>query len=372
MTGPDTPLPRTLDVIRRGMEQGLHVGAQLYVSLRGRIVADVAVGDARPGVPMRTDTLMLWLSSTKPVAAVAIAQLWERGLLDLDHPVARHIPEFTANGKEAVTVRHLLTHTGGFRGLLGKWEDQPWDHVIAAICAARLERGWVPGRKAGYHLGTSWYVLSELVRRLDGRPFEQYVREMIFGPLGMNDSWVGLPPERYRAYGDRIGLMHDTSKPGAVSAGHALDMEQGAAQCRPGSNGHGPVRELGAFYEMMLGKGERNGVRVVSPQTAEALVAGHRVGMYDQTFRHVMDWGLGLIRNSNRYGVDTVPYGFGPHASDRAFGHSGSQSSTGFADPEQGLVVAWVCNGTPGEPRHDRRVREIDGAIYEDLGIAGA
>ena len=164
-------LPRTVAAIERGMREGLHVGAQLYVSLRGRVVADVAVGLARDGVPMRPDTLMLWLSAGKPVAAVAVAQLWERGLLELDDPVARHLPEFAAGGKERVSVRHILTHTAGFRAVLGHWEDKPWDQVIAAISAARLEPRWVVGETAGYHPLTSWYVLGELVRRLDGRPF---------------------------------------------------------------------------------------------------------------------------------------------------------------------------------------------------------
>ncbi len=361
-------LPRTFTVIQNGMEAGTHVGAQLYVSLKGEPIADAGVGLARRGVLMDEGTLMLWLSSTKPIAAIAIAQLWEQEKLKLDDPVAKFIPEFGVNGKEPITIRHLLTHTGGFRGMVGNWEDQPWDDVIAAVCAARLETGWVPGHKAGYHTLTSWYILGEIVRRLSGISYDHYVRDNIFLPLGMNDSWIGMPPEQYRAYGNRIGQMHDTSGAEPV-APHFLDTERGAAFCRPGSNGHGPVRELGMLYEALLNGGSRNGARILSPRTVEALVAGHRLGMYDHTFRHVIDWGLGFIRNSNRYGADTLPYGFGPHASERIFGHSGHQSSTAFCDPEHGLVVAWVFNGLPGEPKHDRRLREMDAAIYEDLGL---
>lgn len=332
-------------------------------------MADVALGEARPGVPMRADTLMVWMSCTKAVAAVAIGQLWERGLLELDDVVARHIPEFGVRGKEGITVRHLLTHTAGFRALLGEWEKQPWDRVIAAVCDARLESGWAPGRKAGYHVATSWYILGELVRRLDGRPFERYVREAIFEPITMNDSWVGLPPERYRAYGDRIGLMHDTSGSAPV-ADNFWDTEAGASMCRPAGNGRGPVRELGRFYQALLNRGELDGGRILSPQTVEAMTAPHRVGTYDHTFRHTMDWGLGFMVNSNRYGPATVPYNFGPHAGDRAFGHSGHQSSTAFADPDTGLAVALVLNGMPGEAAHHVRMREILSALCEDLGVA--
>ncbi len=363
-------LPRTLAIVRRGMEERLHVGAQLYVSRGGEPVANVAIGEARPGVAMRPFTLMLWLSSGKPVAAVAVAQLWEQGKLALDDRVAQHIPEFARAGKDAITVRHLLTHTGGFRGLIGQWEDEPWERLVETICRAKLEAGWVPGRKAGYHVHTSWYVLAELVRRLDGRPFEQYVREQIFLPLGMGNCWVGgMSEAHYHAYGDRIGLMHDTTGP-AAKAGHALDTPAGCLQCRPGSNGRGPVAELARLYEAMLGGGQLDKRRILQPQTVAAMTAAHRVGMYDHTFRHVIDWGLGLIRNSARYGADTVPYGYGPHASDRTFGHSGSQSSTGFCDPEHGLVVTIVFNGMPGELRHDRRMKAVLTALYEDLGLA--
>src|SRR3954468_23087081 len=106
------PLTRTLLAVEPGRAAGDHVGAQVYVSLRGEVVADLALGLARsnPDAPMRPDTLMLWLSATKPVAAVAIAQLWEQGVIELDDPVARHIEPFAARGKEGVTIRHLLTH----------------------------------------------------------------------------------------------------------------------------------------------------------------------------------------------------------------------------------------------------------------------
>jgi CubicO group peptidase (beta-lactamase class C family) len=363
-TGPDA-LPRTTAVLAEGMREGLHLGAQLYVSRAGTPVADVALGLARPDVAMTPETLMLWFSSTKALVAVAVAQCWERGLLELDDPVARHIPEFAARGKERVTIRHVLTHTAGFR-----WADHfgkvdgpfavSWEESLRRICEAPLEPGWVPGETAGYHPTSGMFVLGEIVRRRDGRPFDRYVREAICEPLGMRDTWVGMPPARYRAYGSRIGLMHNTAT-GTPRPLKRLDSEEVAARCVPGANGRGPIRELGFLYEMLCGRGARAGVRLLSPQAVEALSARHRTGMLDQSFGIVIDWGLGFI-------IDAVIYG--RHASRRTFGHGGAQSSVGFCDPEHALVVACVTNGMPGRARHYPRFEAIASAIYEDLGLA--
>jgi len=371
-------LPRTREAILAGVRAGLHLGAQLYVSRRGEVIADGAAGDSRPGQPLRRDHLMLWLSSAKPVAAVAIAQLWERGLLELDDPVARHVPEFAAHGKGAITLRHLLTHTAGIRLLNVGWPQDSWDAIIARIAAMRPEPRWVPGRKAGYHHASSWFLLGEVVRRLDGRPFSGYVRAEIFEPLGMLDCWIGMPVERYRELReqDRLCPVYDTEgPPGDAPRPQGWDSEAWCTGTHPGGNGYGPISQLGRFYEMLLARGRAPGAaagrRILSPQAVEAATARHRAGMLDHTFQHVLDWGLGFIVNSRQYGA-AVPYGYGDHASPRTFGHSGYRSSTGFADPEQGLAVALAFNGTPSDEAHERRIRTVLDALYLDLGLASA
>jgi len=326
----ERPLARTLAAIRRGIEQRLHLGTQLYVSLREKAIADEAIGEAQLGVTMKRDSVLPWLSAGKPLTAVAIAQLWQRGLLELDDPIAKHIPAFAAGGKEKITIRHILTHTGGFRAAPGLREEASWDEIIAAINAARIEPRWVPGQTAGYHPATSWYILGELIRLLDGRSYDRYIDEMICGPLGMS----------YTSFSDR-------------------------KRNAPGASARGPARDLARFYQMLLHRGES----IITPQTAEALTARHRAGLYDKTFNHVVDFGLGFLLQSNQYGVDTVPYNYGPHASARTFGHSGARSSVGYCDPEHGLVVACIFNGSASEEQHDRRMREVNALIYEELGI---
>jgi CubicO group peptidase (beta-lactamase class C family) len=359
-------LARTTDLLHTGILDRTQIGAQLYVSRNGETIADLALGDARRGVPMTTDSMMIWFSMTKAVTSVAVAQQWERGQLELDDAVALHVPEFGANGKGGVTIRHCLTHTGGFRGADGAQQGLMWRdsraETLARIYEAPLEKDWVPGQRAGYHLTSGMSVLGEVVERCSGVPFERYVRDEIFEPLAMHDCWVGMPPERYAQYGDRIGFMHDTARrdqPPRVVEG--LDSPEVTAKPVPGGNGRGPMRELARLYEMFCGLGMLEGVRILTPQTVEAMRARHRVAMHDETYGITIDWGLGLI-------IDH--YGVGKYSSRRAFGHGGAQSSVAFCDPQYGLVVAYVCNGMPGAERHHERLDEVSSAIYVDLGIA--
>lgn len=182
----------------------------------------------------------------------------------------------------------------------------------------------------------------------------------------MMNSWVGIPESEQVSLDDRIAWMYNTRRDIQPMAG--LNDTQAAAVVRPGGNWRGPIRELGRFYEMLLAGGES----ILKPETVTRFTSPQRIGMYDHTFRHDIDWGLGFNVDSNQYGPNTVPYGYGRHASPAAFGHGGSQSSAGFADPEHRLVVAIVCNGMLGEPKHQRRARELHTAIYEDLGLATA
>ncbi|HXX36767.1 MAG TPA: serine hydrolase domain-containing protein [bacterium] len=359
--------PRTSGVVARGIADRLHLGVQLYVAIDGATLADVGVGQAQPGTALTADTIMPWLSAGKPAGAIAIARLWERGALELDDPATRFIPEFGTHGKAGVTIRHLLTHTGGFRGGIRARPDAPWDEVIARICDMRLEPRWIPGQRAGYHSWTSWFILAEIVHRAGGREYSRVVREEIFEPAGMSSSWIGIPPEARAAYGDRFGILYDTSRKEAHQS--EADAEALGRPYRPGGSGRGPMRELGRFYEMLRARGRLGDTRLLLPQTVEALTARHRAGMFDQTFRCVMDWGLGFVLDSKMYGPG-IPYGYGRHASSRTFGHSGRESSCAFCDPERGLVVAWAANGMPGDPRHQARAAALNEAIYEDLGLA--
>jgi CubicO group peptidase (beta-lactamase class C family) len=358
-------LPRTLAEVEAGITAGLHVGAQAYVSLRGEVVCDAAVGLARPGGPAMTpDTITLWLSSGKPLTAVAVAQLWERGMLELDDPVARHIPEFAANAKDAITIRHLLTHTAPLRLADTGWPNATWEQMVTRVAAMRPEPRWASGRAAGYSAHVTWYVLAEIVRRLSGEPFVEYLHSRVLRPLGMANAFVAMTPDEQAATADRLAITQVTEGGSARELG--TETPAALAMPRPSGSVRGPARELGRFYEAMLARGRG----VISSQSVDAMTARHRVNMPDKTFGALIDWGLGFIINSAHYGRDDAPYQYGPHASPRAFGHSGNQSSAAFADPEHGLAVAVVFNGLPGEKPHQPRMRRVLELIYEELGLS--
>jgi len=320
---------------------------------------------------MTTDTLMLWLSAGKPLTAAAIAMLVERNLLHFDDLVADHIPEFANNGKESITLRHILTHTAGIRGLDTAYPFATPEETLQKIYHMKLERDWIPGQKAGYHAHTTWYMLGELITRLTKTPYDVWIRQNLLEPLEMSDTFLSMTPQQYQQFGDRIGFLYDTT----ITPPKPLpnyDTELAASRPRPAASCRGPIKQLANFYEMLLHHGAFRGRQILRPETVRAMTSRQRAGMFDHTFRQTIDWGLGLILNSARYGPagGGIPYQFGPHASPETFGHGGSQSSTGFADPAHNLVVTLIFNGCPGEPAHDKRLRATLKALYEDLELA--
>jgi len=361
--------PRSIALIDADLAAGRSLGAQLCVARHGEPLIDDAFGHAAPGVALTRDMLMLWMSCSKPITALAVAQQYELGRLNLDEPVATYLPDFAQGGKDRVTIRHLLTHTGGFPKSTFRFPQDDWDTVLATICAQPLEDGWIVGETAGYHAATSWFILGELVQRASGELLSDYVRDRIFLPLGMTDCWLGVPDDVYDALADRIAPMWDTT--GDEPRRQVVTRRDRVTRCSPAGGIVGPAQQLAFFYHAMLA----GGGGIVEPQTVQLFTARHREGAFDRSFNQVIDWGLGFIRDSKRHlstdsrraGKLVVPYGFGAHASDETFGHGGNQSSLTFADPVHHLEVAFIFNGMPGEPAHQQRAHDLATAIYEDL-----
>lgn len=379
-------LPTVQSLIQQGIDLQFHLGAQVCVSRIGQVVEELVMGRAvlegaraEPALGsepawgvMAKDSIALWMSSGKPITAVAIMQLVEQGELDLDDAVGHYIPLFASHGKSYITIRHLLTHTAGIRNAQFKYPQDDWDTIIAAVCDAQPE--WEAGEEGGYHTQTTWFLLGELVHIVDGRKIDRYVREEIFLPLGMKDSWLGMPREIYRAY-EKSGRLFDMPNTATGKAKPSpMTSFDWSTRPRPGGNCMGPIRELIAFYEMLLQGGQRNGVRILQEQTVKQMTCRQRASMHDKTFKQTIDWGLGLAINSSHHAPNNawhrIPYGYGPHASRETFGHGGAQSSIAFADPKHQLAVAIAFNGMPGEAKHQQRINPILEALYQDLKLA--
>lgn len=365
-------LNHALELIHRGIQEKTHLGCQLYVSRAGREIANMGIGEAQPGVPMQPDSLLLCLSAAKPFTAVAIAQLWEKGRFSLEDPVAWIVPEFGASGKDAITIHHLLTHMGGIRNAEKCDAGFDWREIIDCICGTAREDNFTPGERAAYHPSSSWYILGEIIQRVDGRSVADYLQEEVFARCGMRDSWIALPSEAFQRYGTRLAWMFYTDRQPSQPA-RKWNTEKDAAVPRPGRSGRATMSDLGRFYETLLalrrGAAASEGASLLRRATVRAMTERQRSGKFDDTFQQVIDWGLGFAIDSKRYGREMVSYGFGRFASDETFGHGGAQSSCAFADPAYDLVVAWAFNGLPGERPHQRRGHELNSAIYTDLGL---
>jgi CubicO group peptidase (beta-lactamase class C family) len=363
IVAPRLDFSEVVERLVRQRDDGWQLGAQCYVSVGGETLLDVAVGEARPGQALTVDDIMLWYSSGKPLTTVAVLQLWEQGRLGLDDQVGDFIDDW-GGGKERCTVRHVLTHTGGFPMYRDPAFDQDISYADAIARIAASRPMWEPGTAAGYHPVTGWKVLGAIVEAVDGRPIERYVRDEILTPLALGSTYLGIPIDTQRELGSRIvpvtwtgHTMPVVDDDGALSMVpyHIENVHNEPwhiAKVEPAGGMRGPARELGAFYESLLGFR----APVVTPATVEMMTKVHRWGLRDALFAFDAPWGLGV-------GVD-----FSGGTGRRAFGHGGMASSRGLADPECGLVMVIVASGLAGFFAAEQRVFEVTDAVYRAFG----
>ena len=347
-------LRRVEDLFREQLARGLHPGAALAVYRFGQLALDLHGGlaDRETGKPVGQDTLFVLYSCTKAMSAVCLHLLWERGLLAWDDPVSRYWPEFARNGKEQVTIRHILTHQGGFPesppGLFWKkWTD--WSNVVQAM--EEIEPLYAPGTVMAYHHRNFGWVVGELVRRIDGRTIDRVLREEVTGPLGMRDAFLGLPPELEDRV-SRLHVMDDCDRPGMVPPYNLPEVHQAVL---PAGGGITTARDLARFFAMLAGGGILEGTRILQPETVAEVTALQVEGL-DHSLLQPMRRSLGLVLADRRMGASEL---VGP----RTFGHAGAGTSVGWADPELGLAVAYVTNGVRANHSNTPRLAAISQAV---------
>lgn len=183
--------------IDRLVESGSEVGVQVAVYGHGELLVDAVAGTADPQTarPVTSDTLFYSTSVGKGVTATVAHVLVERGLFEYDTRVAELWPEFAVNGKDQITVGHVLSHTAGIPGVPADLTPEDlcdWAKMCALIADATP--WWEPGTKVGYHALTFGYLVGEVVRRSTGKAISEVLREQVAGPLGVaNELFFGVP-----------------------------------------------------------------------------------------------------------------------------------------------------------------------------------
>lgn len=346
---------------RSHLDAGLHSAAQLAVYRDGVLQLDLQLG-ADPG------SQMLWFSATKPLTAVCVLMLAERGALYLDAPIADYWPEFARGGKGACTTRHVLTHRGGFPVFPRNFD---WAHVDdwAAVteATAAIEAEWEPGTDTGYHPVTYGFALGEVIRRVDGRMPRDFMREELFVPLGM-DASLGVP----------VSAIAEVIPPEAKSEVTLLDptgserrtsdivrrfrMPSTLTGQLPAANAIGTAESLARFYAMLERGGELDGVRVLTEETVREATRVCWQTDYDRTSTLPASYGLGFL-------VDGI---LEPFNEQGVFGHTGQQTTIGYADPGRGLAVAYLTNGLHDPVHVQLRYSEIALALAERCDADGS
>jgi len=356
-------------------------GAAFAAIVGGEPVADLWGGWAAVGRPWQPDTVAGIFSGSKGLVAACLLLLLDRGRLDLERPIADYWPEFAAQGKEAIRVRHVVSHQAGLPGLLTPVTaaEATNDRRMAAL-VANQPAICPPGTRLHYHALTFGWLCGELIRRIDGRSVGQLFAEEIARPLGL-DAWIGLPAE----HDDRVALFRRDP-----SFGTRRSPVDGAGACQrlpwsiwenpprfseplpgntrewraaevPASNGIGSARSLARLYACLARGGEIDGIRLLSPETVglgRRLLARGQEPLLGRPFA----FGIG-------FQLQDEGSPFGPAAD--GFGHPGAGGSVHGAWPGLRTGFSYVTSMLRDSEMADPRAEALLEALYASLMQAG-
>lgn len=345
--------PRLQDTVRVILEAGVRdsvfPGAIAVIGTREGVLVEQAAGhlDWAPSPAPNDSTLWDLASLTKVVALTTVMmQLAERGLLDLDAPVARYLPEFQGQHKEQVTVRQLLTHSSGLPAWRPLFRQAPTaDRILALVAATPLDT--LPGTRMVYSdLGA--ILLGQIVVRMTGEPFDRYVASRISGPLGLRDTQFRPPPGIW----DRVAPTEiDTTYRMRHVRGEVHDEN---AFALGGVSSHAGLfstaRDLARFARMMLNGGTLDGAAIVAPETIAAFTR-----VQDPALSHrALGWETPNGRNSG-----------GHLLSPQAYGHTGFTGTSLWIDPTNDVFMVLLTNRV-------NPTRERTGIAGVRVGLADA
>jgi CubicO group peptidase (beta-lactamase class C family) len=348
------------------------VGGAVCAVVEGRVVVDLWGGfaDAERSRPWERDTLVNVFSVGKGLAALVMAQLVERGLVDLEAPVAAVWPEFAPAGKAEITLRQLLSHQAGLpavRRRLPPGAMLDWGLMVDALAAETP--WWPPGEAHGYHTNTFGFLVGEVMRRVTGRTPGELLRDSIVGPLGADVHlglasaehhrvaellWPGPPPPEEEPAGvddDELMRFNTYFNPSGLSGAGVVNTAPWREAQLPSTNTHASARGIAQVYAATVA-GLLVDADVLAAFTAE------QVDGPDRVLQRPSRFGLG-------FQLTQPERPLGPNL--RPFGHFGAGGSLGCADPDARVAFAYVTNQLDHRWRNPRNRALLD-AVYASLG----
>ncbi len=359
------------DAFAANFEEGLEVGASVAVTVDGKPVVDLWAGDRNPaGDPWEEDTIVNVYSTTKTMAALSVLMCADRGLVDFEAPVATYWPEFAANGKEGVLVKHVMSHSSGVAGFdpaIPVEALYDWDATVAHLAAQTP--WWDPGTQMGYHAVTQGFLQGEIVRRVTGRSIGTFFRDEVAGPLGA-DFHIGLDAEHDHRVGDLVpppDRMADmTPDAAATMSGRVLlscPMDATETVTRewrgaeiPAAGGTGNARSVARVHAAMACGGSVDDVTLLGPDTLEAALVPQISG-HDQVMDADFTYGMGF----------GLPNDLLPLPNPRTLFWGGWGGSLAIIDLDARLSFAYVMNRMAPELMGDQRGGTLAMAAYMAL-----
>lgn len=331
----------------RCFDQLGETGAATCVYLDGRPVVDLWGGSAEivTGRAWAHDTLVHVYSVTKPFAALCLLLLVDRGVLDLDAPVATYWPEFAQAGKGAIPVRWLLTHQAGLVGIRAPQPREAifdWERITALLAAEAP--WWEPGTRHGEHAAFYGHLVGELVRRLSGHRLGRFLREQIAVPWGL-DFHVGLTAAEQGRCATMTGIdaawrsargavagslsARALDNPPALLHGEVVNSAAWRAAEVPAVNGHGTAQAVARFYGGLARGGELDGVRLLSAALVADATTPHATGD-DVLLGRPVSWGLGFQIDADGFGMGGLggALGWGNREARFGFGYVTNRMAT--------------------------------------------
>lgn len=301
---------------------------------------------------IRDDAIFLIASITKPIVATGLMLLVERAEVALGDRVTQFIPEFGKNGKNGVTIRHLLTHTSGLPDMLPnnvelRAANAPLSEFVRHTCEVELE---FPAGRAVQYQSMGFAILGEIIARVTGSTCSEFLHNELFQPLGMNDTELGTPDDWYDG---------DSPKADRIAEIRLPEVQQEAGGCSWNWNGRywrslgapwggllTTLADLGKFAQMMLCEGSVDGVRILSPPTVRASVRNQLACMKEvpETDRRCRPWGLGWRLHWPAHSAN-----FGDLLGPNTYGHWGATGTVLWMDPDHDAFAVFLST-LPQEP----------------------